>query len=39
VQEDFDLLFNLYEEATELKQQVEQGMIQFDIKQLQIYEA
>jgi hypothetical protein len=39
VQEDFDLLFDLHEEANILKQQVEQATFQFDIQQLLIYEA
>jgi hypothetical protein len=39
VQEDFDLLFDLQEEAKSLKEKVEQASFQFDIKQLLIYEA
>jgi hypothetical protein len=39
VQEDFDLLFDLQEEAKALKEKVEQASFQFDIKQLLIYEA
>ena len=39
VQEDFDLLFDLQQEANTLKQKVEQASFEYDINQLLIYEA
>ena len=39
VQEDFDLLSDLQEEANILYQKAEQASFQFDIKQLLVYEA